>query len=59
VGVPTGEIPSNLGTKNLFCYLLFGSDDFLTTQTTQNQNMAVQEIQIWRLDKYPEMEDFG
>jgi len=39
--VPAGEIPIDFGIRNIFGYLLFGSDNVLTTQSTQNLNMAV------------------
>jgi len=37
--------PSNLGARNLFCYLFLRSDHILVMQTTKNQNMAGTKVQ--------------
>jgi len=42
-------LPSNLGTRNLFCYFFLRSD----TQTTNNQNIAgtkFQTLKVWRIE---------
>jgi len=40
VRVAAGEIPSNLGTRSLLCYLRSRSDHVSITQTTKKFNMA-------------------
>ena len=43
---------SNLGTRNLFCYLLFGSDYFLTTKLTNISTWLVQGFKFKRASKF-------
>jgi len=43
----TDEIPSNLGTRNLFCYSFFGLDHVLTHQRSTNLKELLRALKPW------------